>query len=340
MEIRQIVISRTDAIGDVILTLPMAGLIKTLMPTCRITFLGRTYTEPIIKRSAFIDEFINWDKLSSLSIKERTRLFSSYSFDVIIHVFPFKPIAKLAKQAKIPIRIGTSHRFYHLFNCNKLINLGRKNADLHESQLNLKLLQPIGIDKKCTLKEIPALYGFSKENPNSSPLKDSIDPERFNLILHPTSRGSAREWGLENFSRLIELLPKNKFKIFVTGTNNDKALIEGKLLKKHLEITDLTGKLSLEELVNFISYCDGLVSASTGPLHIAAALGKHALGLYSPMRPIHPERWAPIGKKATFFALNKQCNKCKNNHHCPCIEAIQPQEVIDSLMSVIVGKQQ
>ena len=115
---------------------------------------------------------------------------------------------------------------------------------------------------------------------------------------------------------------------------------EGKLLKKHLEITDLTGKLSLEELVNFISYCDGLVSASTGPLHIAAALGKHALGLYSPMRPIHPERWAPIGKKATFFALNKQCNKCKNNHHCPCIEAIQPQEVIDSLMSVIVGKQQ
>ena len=226
MEIRQIVISRTDAIGDVILTLPMAGLIKTLMPTCRITFLGRTYTEPIIKRSAFIDEFINWDKLSSLSIKERTRLFSSYSFDVIIHVFPFKPIAKLAKQAKIPIRIGTSHRFYHLFNCNKLINLGRKNADLHEAQLNLKLLQPIGIDKKCTLKEIPALYGFSKKNLNSSPLKDSIDPERFNLILHPTSRGSAREWGLENFSRLIELLPKNKFKIFVTGTNDDKALIE------------------------------------------------------------------------------------------------------------------
>jgi ADP-heptose:LPS heptosyltransferase len=338
MEIRHIVISRTDAIGDVVLTLPMAGFIKKQMPSCRISFLGRTYTEPIIKRAQYIDDFINWDQLAKLSIPDRTNQFSSYSIDAIIHVFPFQPIAKMAKQAKVPIRIGTSHRLFHLLNCNKLINLGRKKSNLHEAQLNIKLLKPFNLDGECSLNEITSLYGLSKDNSKNERLKELLDTERFNLILHPTSRGSAREWGFDNFSKLIELLPKNQFKLFITGTEDDGQLIKEHLLNKHDDLNDLTGKLSLEELIDFISYSDGLVSASTGPLHIAAALGKHALGLYAPMRPIHPERWAPIGEKADYLSLNKQCNKCKNDHHCPCIEAIQPSWVMEKLIAIQTGE--
>ena len=43
--------------------------------------------------------------------------------------------------------------------------------------------------------------------------KSLIDPQKFNLILHPKSKGSAPEWGLNNFEKLIRLLPKDKFKI-------------------------------------------------------------------------------------------------------------------------------
>ena len=254
MEIRHIVISRTDAIGDVVLTLPMAGFIKKHMPSCRISFLGRTYTEPIIKRAHHIDDFINWDQLEKLSDPDRKSQLSSYSIDAIIHVFPFKPIAKLAKQAMIPLRIGTSHRLFHLLNCNKLINLGRKKSNLHEAQLNIKLLKPFNLDGECSLNEITSLYGLSKENCKNKRLKELLDPERFNLILHPTSRGSAREWGFDNFSKLIKLLPKNKFKLFVTGTENDGQLIKEHLLNKHDNLNDLTGKLSLEELIDFIAY--------------------------------------------------------------------------------------
>jgi heptosyltransferase-3 len=57
----------------------------------------------------------------------------------------------------------------------------------------------------------------------------------------------------------------------------------------------------LDELIAFIFNADGLLASGTGPLHLAAASGIHALGLFPPSRPIHPGRWAPLGKKAEYL---------------------------------------
>jgi ADP-heptose:LPS heptosyltransferase len=103
------------------------------------------------------------------------------------------------------------------------------------------------------------------------------------------------------------------------------------LLKHKNRVTDLTGKLSLAELISFINSCDGLVAGSTGPLHIAAALGKRAIGLYAPMRPIFPQRWAPIGKNADYLVLDKQCEACRKTMDCECIRSIKPEQVAEKL---------
>ncbi len=64
---RKIILSRTDSIGDVVLSLPMAGILKEMFPTCRIMFLGRDYTRDIISLSDNIDEFVSWDSMSKSS---------------------------------------------------------------------------------------------------------------------------------------------------------------------------------------------------------------------------------------------------------------------------------
>ena len=57
MKLNKIILSRTDNIGDVVLALPMAGMIKKHYPDCKVIFLGRTYTKPIIDACENIDEF-------------------------------------------------------------------------------------------------------------------------------------------------------------------------------------------------------------------------------------------------------------------------------------------
>lgn len=327
---KTIIFSRTDSIGDVMLTLPMIGIFKEFFPSCKIIFLGKKYTKAIADSCKNIDVFLDWDELVSQPPKDRPAILKSLTADAIIHIFPNRKISTLAKKAKIPLRIGTSHRIYHWLTCNKLVNFTRKNSNLHEAQLNLKLLEHFGIKKDYSLKELENYYGL-KAIEKTEGLKNLIDDGRFNLILHPKSKGSAREWGLANFSDLIKHLPDDKFKIFITGTKEEGEMMEN-FFSENPHTIDLTGKFSLGELIAFINSADGIVAASTGPLHIAAALGKTAIGIYAPMRPIHPGRWAPVGKNANVFVLDKICKDCRKKKDCVCIRSVSPLEVAKKLL--------
>jgi heptosyltransferase-3 len=122
--------------------------------------------------------------------------------------------------------------------------------------------------------------------------------DKFNLILHPKSNGSGAEWGLDKFKELAEVLPSEKFKLFITGSDREQVLLKDWIKTLPKNVVDLTGQMALDELIAFMSKADGLLASGTGPLHVAAALGINVLGLFPSIRPIHPGRWGPIGKKA------------------------------------------
>ena len=329
---KKIVVSRVDNLGDVVLTLPVAGVLKELFPDSRITFLGSRYTRPLVDASRNIDFFLDWNEITHQSPVEGVKRFKELQADIVIHVFPRKQIARLATKAAIPVRLGTSRRFYHWLYCNRRLNIARRKSDLHEAQLNLKLLVPLGAKQTYALSEIPQYYGLQNFAPLRDEIKNLLSTDNINLILHPKTKGSAREWGIENFSRLVELLSTEEIKIFITGTQAEGDAIRGFLRKYRSRLTDLTGKMDLGELISFINAADGLVAASTGPLHIASALHKYALGLYAPMRPIHAGRWAPVGRNAQYLMLDKDCDDCRKSLKCHCIQSITPEDVFRRIM--------
>jgi len=370
----------------------MTGVLKEYFPDSLIYFIGKEYTRPVIEACEHVDQFLDGDYIvggrqlavgssqfpvpsqqSESNIEYQTssiqnpvskiQHLKNIKADVIIHVFPVKEICKAAKKAGIPMRIGTSHRWFTWLYCNKLLHFSRKNSNLHEAQLNLRMLEPLGIKRTFSLNEIPDYYGLSKVgswqlaggssqfpvpgsrsesniehrtsniehtissiHPPSSIVYPPLD-KRFNLILHPKSKGSAREWGLDNYSNLIRLLPEEKFRIIITGTKEEGSLMRDFLQQHENRITDMTGKLTLSEMIALINRCDGIVAASTGPLHLAAAMGKYAIGLYAPMKPIYPKRWAPLGFHADYLFLDKDCNDCRHSLDCKCIRSITPEDV-------------
>ncbi|MDR1023081.1 MAG: glycosyltransferase family 9 protein [Prevotellaceae bacterium] len=328
----KIIVSRTDSIGDVVLTLPMAGLLKQLIPGCEVYFLGRAYTRGVASCCTDVDKLIDFDALCGRSEQEQVEALKALRADCIIHVFPNRHVARLAKAARIPLRIGTANRIFHWTTCNKLVKLSRKNSPLHEAQLNFVLARPLGAKPYYDVREVASMLSFSA-TALPLPLRGYLDGQRFNLVLHPKSKGSAREWGLDNFAQLVELLPPERFKIFVTGTQAEGDMVRDTLINPYADrVTDLTGKFSLDELVAFLANVDGIVAASTGPLHIAAALGVNAVGVYPPIRPMHPGRWAPIGERAKVFAAQKECSACRKSGQCLCMQEVKPVEVAKYLL--------
>lgn len=330
---RTFIISRSDSIGDVVLCLPVAGVLRSLFPSSRIIFLGRTYTQAVVQASEYVDAFLNWDELQQLPMAERVRQLRDTGADTILHVLPDPEIAKTAKQAGIQRRIGTRNRLYHWIYCNVLVKLSRRHSPYHEAQLNLQLLKPLGGKLLYTPEEISSFYGLTRLSPLPPDITALLDPGKFNLILHPKSRGNGREWGLDNFMQLVELLPRDQYKIFVTGTPAEEKFIHP-LLQQYPFVTDMTGRLSLPQFISFIAAADGLVASGTGPIHLAAALGINALGMYPPIRPVHAGRWAPIGPKAVAFVLDKDCDDCRKTKDCVCMRAITPARVKAYLQSI------
>lgn len=294
---KTIVISRTDSIGDVILTLPLCGWLKKNYPTVRILFLGKSYTVDVLKCSPYIDEIIRLEDWESETFENQVEIVKALDIYAFIHVFPNKHLAKLAKAAKIPMRVGTSHRMYHLLTCNIRPNFTRKNSEFHEAQLNFELLRSFGVQTLPNINELVEYIGdFKPQVELPSQLKGVLNEEK-RVILHTKSQGSAVEWPIEKYVELANELVKKKYTVYFSGTEKEGLQFRDEL-PNNSHIIDISGKSSLAELITFIAECDVLVACSTGPLHLAAVLGKKAIGLYTDLRPMHPGRWAPIGEHA------------------------------------------
>lgn len=324
----KILVSRTDAIGDVILTIPICNILKENTEVSELHFLGRSYTEDVIDTCISIDKFVNADLIEKLDYKDQVKFLKAENYDAIIHVLPNLKIAKLAKDAKIPIRIGTTNRWFHWMTCNRLVQLSRRKSVLHEAQLNLKLLKALDIEKDFSLEDLFFQFQLKNIAPLPERLFAFLKQDRLNIILHPKSNKSAREWGLQNFADLIHLLPKEKYRIFISGTKAEGASMKDWLRQLPEHVVDVTGMMTLKEFISFIYHANGLIAASTGPLHIAASIGNNALGLYPPMRPLFPMRWGPIGPKASYLVGSTCCNKCQEDvSKCECMNQISPTDV-------------
>lgn len=308
---KKILISRVDNLGDVILTLPLGGVLKKIYPDAKLTFLIKSYTVAVGKLSKDFDELLLWDQLENKTDAEVIEEFSKYQFDMVIHVYPVKRIAALCFKAQIPMRLATAHRLYNWRYCNKLSFFSRKSSDFHESQLNLKLLECLSGE----VEQIDDDLKLIRENMNldinyaascTHQVEQYIDKSKFNLILHPKSFGSALEWPLEFFRELVESLDLTKYNVIITGTKKEEVHLEmGFLNPMRGKITSCVGLLSIEQLMSLMLKADGIIAASTGPLHLGSILGLNTLGLFPSKRPMFPVRWLPIGVRTTFLLSQK-----------------------------------
>ncbi|MEN9394562.1 MAG: hypothetical protein RL362_783 [Bacteroidota bacterium] len=283
---QRILISRTDSIGDVMLTLPMAYYIKQKFADAEVYFLGKSYTRDIIEKCPWVDVFLNADDFLQWDEGKQMEELKSYHLDVVIFALPTSHWMKVSALAAIPKRIATGHRISSWKWATDRLFFSRKKSNLHEAQLNLKLLKPMGIEVNPSLKEIGQIDLLGQAHAS----------KKNRLIIHPFSQGSALNWTLEQYDELVTLLQDSNFEMVVSGTKKDAE----ELLKRPgtplAQLPSVCGELTLSEFIGYIGESRALVACSTGPLHLASAQGIHAVGLYVDRRPIHPGRWSPLGK--------------------------------------------
>jgi heptosyltransferase-3 len=336
----RILVVRTDRLGDVVLTLPVLSTLRRRFPGARIAMLAGRYAGAIAEGFPALDEMLWYDDPGrTLPFRVMVARIRRQRFDVAIIVHPTLRLALLALFSRIPVRIGTGYRFYS-FLFNRRVYTHRKTAERHEAEYNLDLLTPLG----CS--ELP---------PRPLDIRLDIPPEAREgarvllersgvrgpfVVIHPGSGGSAREWPLGNFTLLARLIiERTNLTVVTTGTEPESALGDEIARAVPVGVVNLAGKLSLKELAALLEKASLLVSHSTGPLHVAVAVGTPVVGLFPQIPVMGPRRWGPYTDNARVLVPRKpeDCSECtgKRGDPCACMASIGVDEVFSAARQLL-----
>lgn len=306
----RILLSRTDAIGDLILTLPVARSIKELHPDFHVTMLVSEYTEPLLETEEYIDGVIaiaGRELSSYIEVRELAALLNSAEFDAVIFFYPRWSLVRAARMARIPVRLGTAYRMYSLL-LNRRVRQHRRHSGKHELDLNYELAEALlpGLPRHepyLTVSDAELAAAQSLLSEHGIAATESF------VIVHPLSRGSAPNWRTANYVELIQRLAASGVKVAVTGSVAERQQLGEMLGNASVRVINLAGRTNLHQFKGLIKRACLTVSSSTGPLHIAAALGTFAVGIYPPESALSSVRWGPRGGANRLFVPTVACGR-------------------------------
>ena len=333
-DFRRFLIVRTDRIGDVILTLPMARVLRDHYPQAHIAMLIRPYTAELVEDDPVVDQILlHDDEKQPASFMSLVSSLRADRFDVVFHTHPRFRLALLTWWAGIPVRVGTGYRWYS-FLFNKKVFEHRRDAKRHELEYNLNLLQAVGCDPG-ELHVAPSLAVHPRRLGEVKAMlaEAGIGADDRIVILHPGSGGSAREWSPDHFGALGNRLSGIPgVKIVVVGLKSEEARIERVRSAAGTSAAALVNRLTIGQYAALSKLSSLLISNSTGPIHIASAVGTPVIGLYSQIVPLSAARWGPYTDKKTIFTpkdKSPDCRTCLGSRDgsCECMDSISVDEV-------------
>ena len=298
---KRILLCRTDRLGDVILSLPCATLLKRMFPDSRICFLTRAYPVPIIQMHADVDDVIEYEpQANSLELE---RILRDRQFDAAIALYPERQVVHLIKNADISVRAGIAYRWHsRLFTYRHREH--RKHNLRHEAEYNLNLVyaafSPEGNWENLLPPE--TLFPLPLELPQKiearmTKLRNELCQGDLKLVvLHPGGGGSAHRWPPQNYTDLAKALSqKENLALVISGISGERELCRQVQETAGENSANLCSEINLQELAALLRHSDLLITNSTGPLHLARAVGTSVIGLYPSIHAMSPRRWGPYG---------------------------------------------
>jgi len=293
---KNVLISRTDRIGDLVLSLPVLESLKSACPDWRVGYLVNEYTAPLLKNHPLVDYVIktkvrgdNRGGIKNLTeFKRLLKEIKSLPVDIAVVLHSKPSIAYLFYRCHVKERIGIDGRYYS-FLYTKRVKI--PSTPIHTIDRNLLFLVPLGLKHRATK---PRLYLKEDEIREGEKLWSYFQKPR--IVLHLSSK-TARTWPEEYFCLLADSLIKDGFTVALTGKYK-KCRVEGCL--------DFDEKLDLRRLMALIKKANLVIAGSTGVLHVASALGTPTFALFDPSLKDHVTKWRPVGESHKIYLPRKK----------------------------------
>ncbi|MBY0413242.1 MAG: hypothetical protein K2Q18_03710, partial [Bdellovibrionales bacterium] len=259
----RVLINRSDAIGDSILTSGMAKMIKEKYPEAKVYFLISAKSSDVFKNHPYIDEVRIYHRNARfyLKIKEVLKVFSDFKPTHYFYVGGGYLPNFVSWLLRLPFRGGLKSRWHTYLFLNKGTRQKRSQVTMHEMEYNLNLLGPMGIDYHYLdkAKFSPDIQLTAEEKAdglnsfNEDLVAQNIETGKKIIFIHPGMTGHTLNWPPRNYGRLIIKLEQKfpeKFLFVVSYTPSDNLYLQG--------VKEILDKKENDFLKNRVYYFNGI----------------------------------------------------------------------------------
>lgn len=311
MKQKRILIVRPDRIGDVVLSTPLPREIKRSYPDSFIAVMVRKYTKDIYENNPYVDKIILIDDIEPESKNyfwDKTKEIKSFKFTHALMLLPNEKINYMLFFAGIRKRYGVGYKFYQAITFVKGISRHKYIPLRHEADYSMDLARAIGVKPESLETEIHLTH---TELERAKKLRiEFLEDKKFLIGVHSTSGNSAANWSPATYRKLITELQGNpEIKLLITDVNIPEELAN----LQNVIYPDPESKKTLREWFGILKSLDLLISSSTGPMHVCAALKVKTVSIFCPLPAASPQLWGPMGNESKIVLPEK--SYCDSN--CP-----------------------
>ena len=285
---QRMLIIKPSALGDVATTLPLLCDLKTLFPESRIDWLIHPALADLVRGHDALHELIYFDreKLGRALIsgdvrghlRTLIRTLRHNQYDIVFDAQGLLRSAVLARLSGASIRIGFADaREGARFLYTHYSHLSR-NKEL--AVVRMRSLAGVLAPLRNTVE-----FRLPVQDTARAKIRTLADTGQKFAAVIPGARWDAKRWSEKGYAQIVRHLAKSALRVLVLGAMSERTLCQGIVEQSQVAALNLAGHTSLAEMIAALDLCQVVIGNDSGPLHVAAALGRPLVGLYGPTDP-------------------------------------------------------
>jgi heptosyltransferase-1 len=316
-DVNNILIVRLGAMGDILHALPAAAALRRSFPSARLVWAAEAKWAPLIEHNGIVDEVVLFHRRQPATWNATRLTLQKYRFDLAVD---FQGLIKSALVA-------------HFAHPERIVGYGAGAArERPASWFYSTCVRPKSIHVVDRALELAAGAGADRAHvetcarafPLPAGAPEGALPEGPFVLACPFAGWTSKQWPLEHYRRLAEMVrARLGMPLVINGAPG--CLPDAPWAAHH--------ESGIAGLIDATRRAALVVGVDSGPLHLAAALGKSGAAIFG---PTDPARNGPRGGDFEIFRTSGAATTHRRGETIdPSMQAITPEQVFAALASRI-----
>jgi heptosyltransferase I len=340
--VRRVLLIKPSSLGDVVHALPVLAGLRSAFPDAHLAWMIATPFAPLLKDHPLLDELIPFDRRrygrvhhDPAALRDFGRFLSHLNasrFDLVIDLQGLLRSGFFAvfTQARYRVGFSAAREFGAAF-CTHRVQV--PPACVHAVDRNVHLARTVGLP--IADPEFPLPLTLDETQEANALLADHADGFLENFIaIVPGARWTTKQWPAARYAALIDRLAETgRPPCVLLGAPDERPVADAITARAQAPLCDLVGRTSLRQLAALLDRSERVVCNDSGPMHIAAALGKPLVALFG---PTDPARCGPYTDRAQVVRALIPCLGCYRRRcwHQSCLQDVTVDQVLAAVQAL------